>query len=88
MDSNEHLEILKTINKVEPPPYLFTRISARVNTERELFAQTPKLALAFIGLSFLLLINIGFAFHKKKKNVELSEPLLIEMFNTNNHFYE
>lgn len=51
-------ELLARIQKLETPPYLLTRIQAKLDNANELFVSKPKVA--FVGALFTLLLLINF----------------------------
>ena len=56
MDTNEPEDLLKRIVRVDPPPFLFTRIEARLAQG----VQVPRMRLVAVacGLALLLLANV------------------------------
>lgn len=50
-------ELLGRIQKLETPPYLFTRIQAKLENVNELIVSKPKVALVGALFTLLLLIN-------------------------------
>ncbi len=54
---NDPLEQLKQVGRVAPPPFLFTRIEARIRAQMEQQVPMGRLVAIFCGLALLLAVN-------------------------------
>jgi len=87
--SNKHsLELLEQIQKVEAPPFLFTRIQQRI-LNASLSEFSPRLTWT-ISLSFLLVLIINFAVMTQRVKQTNTNPDLVETFQLmqNNSLYK
>lgn len=80
-EMNQKLDILSTINKVEPSPFLFTRIKAQIEVQKKPYISL-RWASTIAALLLALFVFEAFIVFKKDTN-ELS--LLIPT--TNNSLY-
>lgn len=74
---NKALELLSTIERVDVPPFLFTRIQQRIENLSEMRV-SKKLAWSLsAGFMLLLLVNIAVLANKKdqEKNINLAESM-------------
>ncbi|PWJ59941.1 hypothetical protein CLV98_101116 [Dyadobacter jejuensis] len=65
MNIDQRLNRLKTIKKVEPPPFLWTRIQGRLQVDTHLAPRRWQWSFATVGL-ILLLVNGGALFSHYK----------------------
>lgn len=66
MEFEKNIELLKTIKRVDAPPFLYTRIEARLSTEVYKAPKQWKYAFACIAI-FILSVNI-FVFKSQLTN--------------------
>jgi hypothetical protein len=88
MEFENNIELLKTINRVDAPSFLFTKIEARLSNE---IYQAPKhWKLAFVVCSVLILafnIYILTKVSKVNTNENLSEVFSSMQLETSNQLY-
>lgn len=81
---DEFLNPLQSLTKVDPPPFLLTKIQAKLERERK--EVMPIKYVWTLGLSFLLilllnLMTVRFNYSTKHKSADLIESLQLETHN-------
>lgn len=85
---NDILDPFNTINRVDTPAFLFTRIQAKIkNKEANFFSKKTTLAFSF-SLMLIVLLNVFTIAHIKNTNE--TKTSLIDQFNLtpNNNLYQ
>lgn len=59
MDTNAPEDLLKRVARVDPPPFLFTRIEARLASGALMRVPRARLVAVACGLALLLLANVS-----------------------------
>ena len=60
MEEERINELLRNVSRVDPPPFLFTRIEARVTTRNEERPSRSWLVATGMAMAFLLTVNTYF----------------------------
>lgn len=83
MKENEFIEHLKSIKKIDAPPFLLTRIEAKISANQRNIISSKKIAIA---LSFTVALIIGNLFILKQVNsiTSTSQSTLFESMNIDN----
>ena len=89
MKQNDYIEkTLNQINKVEPSPYLFTRIESKIQTLTNSTVSMKKVMVGMILTCFLLALNLVITSTNSETNSSSSTNLLDELnMNTSNQLY-
>lgn len=89
MKENDYIEQhLKSIKKVDAPPFLLTRIEAKINAIEKNVISNKKIALAFSLTLTLIIGNIFFVQQNKTQNSDTTSSVFEEMnLNTSNQLY-
>lgn len=81
MKENEFIEKhLKSIKKVDAPPFLLTRIEAKINENQKNIVSTKKIAIALTCTVALILGNVIFIQRTNKTNYD-TETSVFESMN-------
>lgn len=89
MKIEEKLDLLRTIQKVEAPPYLFTRIVAKIKNEPEVEVSTGKIAAIGLALFILLLVNIAIISNNvSRKNSQTGIAQSYGLSSTNSFYHD
>ncbi|MCB0706440.1 MAG: hypothetical protein KDC34_14085 [Saprospiraceae bacterium] len=92
MKSKSNIDLLKKIEKVSAPPFLFTRIEARINQQPEdripiKWAYAMSLGLAVLFCFNLLLIRSDFRKSKKAESLQIVVEEM-DLHHSNQLYYE
>lgn len=89
MKNEDELDLLKKVAKMDAPPFLMTRITAKIRAgEAQKLSVSWQLAgsLAFAALVFF---NVFFIKNEKRGAAQSAEPLAVSLkIQTSNQFYD
>jgi hypothetical protein len=86
MDTNGPDDLLKRIARVDPPPFLLTRIEARLAEGKQV--PRGRLVAVACALALLLLVNLAVLTHGSGSGSRLDEVAKGMGMNTSNQLYE
>ena len=88
MKIDDQIELLKTIQKVEAPPFLYTRIEARLKNSVIEAPKNWKLAFVFSAILIVCLNVLIFQLQfKNQKDTSIEQLAKGMRLNSNNYFY-
>lgn len=79
---DERLESLKKINKVDAPPFLFSRIKADINSAYDMRTEAPVQWKWSFALTAIAIIILNFSIMFKTNSTETNNDAIEEVVNT------
>jgi hypothetical protein len=85
------LELFKKINKVDAPPFLYTRIEQKIQDEKRHIFTKPAITAVFASLAIWVVVNIMVVgSHFRKSKTENANTFIEQMHlsSSNIYYYE
>lgn len=89
MKNTDALELLARVRPVDPPPFLFTRIKARLDERRTRMAPSGWIAVALASAVVLVLLNVLALRNATREHGPSASPELLQEYGitTSNQLY-